>query len=420
MKPVSLFPRLKFFAIALANASVVLTLTACGGAGGSSSSAGPPPPPLPPPTPVVQPAKFAYVYNISANPVQGLGASITGFDVNGSTGALTSMAGSPFAAETGFGLAATPDGKFLYAGTDINLQTATSSVVRYAIGADGTLTKIDSTAAPVLHILSDFHLHPSGHFLYFVADTSAGTGTFGFQTGSDGSLTPIPGVPVVQPGWAIMDLAVSGNFLYATAVKGTGATGGGVWAYTIDQNSGALAPVAGAPFTFSVGPPLQGGTGNAPNTVFAAADTQGRFLFLMDNIDSKILVMAINSTTGALSEVGSPVPTPNFAPGHAALDPAGKIIFVASTFGGNLIQAFSIGANGTLTEVPGVPFNNGPITYTLKVDPTGTFLYVVNIDPGKVMVYSIAANGAITPISGSPFRTPEMNGTNPAFIALVQ
>ena len=39
----------------------------------------------------------------------------------------------------------------------------------------------------------------------------------------------------------------------------------------------------------------------------------------------------------------------------------------------------------------------------MAVDPTGKFAYVANFDSNNVSAYSIGANGALTPVPGSPF-----------------
>ena len=70
---------------------------------------------------------------------------------------------------------------------------------------------------------------------------------------------------------------------------------------------------------------------------------------------------------------------------------------------GNNLSAYSIGANGVLTPVPGSPFLAGSEPVSVAVDPTGKFAYVANAFGNNVSAYSIGANGALTPVPGSPF-----------------
>ena len=81
--------------------------------------------------------------------------------------------------------------------------------------------------------------------------------------------------------------------------------------------------------------------------------------------------------------------------------------------GGNTVSAYSIGAGGTLTPVPGSPFATGTKPLAVAVDPKGKFAYVANYDDNTVSAYSIGATGALTPVkrfalhSGDP---PHLSG----------
>src|SRR5258708_17186658 len=109
----------------------------------------------------------------------------------------------------------------------------------------------------------------------------------------------------------------------------------------------------------------------------------------------------------------APVPGSPFRARHlphsVAVDPTGKFAYVANagefgTFRGS-VSAYSIGANGALTPVPGSPFEAGLASHSVAVDPTGKFAYVVNAFADTVSAFSIGTCGALTPLSGSPFAT---------------
>jgi len=95
------------------------------------------------------------------------------------------------------------------------------------------------------------------------------------------------------------------------------------------------------------------------------------------------------------------------APLHA------QFAYVAN-FGSDTVSAYSIGAHGALTPVPGSPFAAGSLPDSVAVDPTGKFAYVVNADDGTVSAYSIGANGALKAVPGSPFAA----GIEPFSIAI--
>ncbi len=80
----------------------------------------------------------------------------------------------------------------------------------------------------------------------------------------------------------------------------------------------------------------------------------------------------------------------------------------------NNVSAYSIGADGALTPVPGSPFAAGSRPVSVAVDPTGKFAYVANDGDNNVSAYSIAANGALTPVPGSPFAA----GSRPLSVAV--
>src|SRR5260221_9132204 len=77
------------------------------------------------------------------------------------------------------------------------------------------------------------------------------------------------------------------------------------------------------------------------------------------------------------------------------------------------VSAYSIGANGALTPVPGSPFAAGTEPLSVAVDPTAKFAYVANAGDNNVSAYSIGANGALKPVPGSPFAA----GTSPRSVA---
>jgi DNA-binding beta-propeller fold protein YncE len=100
-------------------------------------------------------------------------------------------------------------------------------------------------------------------------------------------------------------------------------------------------------------------------------------------------------------------------PLSVAVDPTGKFAYVPNEIGNN-VSAYSIGANGALTQAPGSPFLAGNGPFSVAVDPTAKFAYVPNLFGNNVSAYSISANGALTPVPGSPFLT----GIGPRSIAI--
>jgi 6-phosphogluconolactonase len=200
--------------------------------------------------------------------------------------------------------------------------------------------------------------------------------------------------------------AIDNSFLYASEHE----SGGSIDAWTIDQETGALSPVAGSPFTL--------GTLALPAGL-AAANNVGRFLYVADV--AKIDAFEVGNT-GILSAVpGSPFPAGINL--YLALDPGDRFLFAANDGPPASILGFSIDpSTGALTPVPGTSF---PITSNetspmqlgqIVVDATGKFVYAALTLSNEVVAFSIASNGALTAVPGSPFAA----GTTPLGMTTVK
>ena len=215
-----------------------------------------------------------------------------------------------------------------------------------------------------------------------------------------GALMPVAGAPFAT-GVLPVSVAVhpSGRFAYvANSGIPTGAYS--VSAYVVNERSGALTEISGSPFA----------TGVQPASV--TVNPNGRFVYVADaGLDvGDIAVYAVNATTGALS----PVPGSPFAAGHEAtalaVSPNGRFVYVTNNIlefsdltGG--VSAFVVNATtGALAPVEGSPFAAGMETFGVAIHPNGRFAYVANALSNDVSVYGInATTGALTPIAGSPF-----------------
>ena len=185
-------------------------------------------------------------------------------------------------------------------------------------------------------------------------------------------------------------------------------TGGQLQAFQVSAS-------AATPLTSPLAVPL----GNSLSPEQAVVHPAGNVLYVLDT-DNNLHVFTINSTTGTPTEVGSP--TVAGAPsniGHAVIDPYGRFIYVSNDTD-NTIFGFTIDQtnNGALTNIAG----SGPLTTAnldgpedLVIDPTGTYLYVTNFNPGDVSAYKIdQTTGALSPLSTPTYAT----GSGPFFETL--
>ena len=317
-----------------------LLLVACG----SSSSS---------PTPMPQSASFLYA--VTYNNTQS--GQILTFPINASTGAL----GTPTSIATPqppLDSVALDGTKFLYVFQQ-PLTQPTALIYGYAIDqTTGALTAIASSpfSPPITTTLNG--ATASNNFLYiggnsFVNNLLAPT-ISAFSIASDGSLaSSVTGSPfdAAPPTNALAGfgpwLASQSQFVYATEFEGSSGQPGGVAAFKLDPNTGALTSVSGSPF--STGP-----VGSPAQIVYDAA--RGPFVYVAlsnpPSFQNLIAAFSVDQSTGALTPVpGSPFAAANTA--TLVLDPSGQFLFTGNS--GTSIVEYKVGSDGSLTSLPGTP-----------------------------------------------------------------
>jgi 6-phosphogluconolactonase len=169
-------------------------------------------------------------------------------------------------------------------------------------------------------------------------------------------------------------------------------------AFKIDVSTGAL----GTPTTVA-----------GPNDAAGiAAGPAANLLFVSDFGGEAVDVFSVNAGDGTLAPTSvAPLPQSTTTtrlprPDRSVTDPAGKYLYVSDSNSG-AVDAFAIGADGSLSLVPGSPFPAGDGPSGVAVDPAGKFVYVSdNYDPmGGISAYAIDSSGALTAVPGSPFST---------------
>ena len=134
--------------------------------------------------------------------------------------------------------------------------------------------------------------------------------------------------------------------------------------------------------------------------VWLAPPLRAQFVYVTNETSNNVSAYSIGAD-GALT----PVPGSPFAAGiqsySVAVDPTGKFAYVPNFNSAN-VSAYSIGADGALTQLTGSPFAAGQIPISVAVDPTGKLAYVANSLSNNVSAYSIGADGSLTQLSTSP------------------
>jgi 6-phosphogluconolactonase len=208
---------------------------------------------------------------------------------------------------------------------------------------------------------------------------------YGFTVSSTGMWTPTsPANVTATDNFGAMAIDPLGKFLFFA-----GFLAGNVTSYSITPGTGTLTVAGTAPASNS---------NNRPESM--TIDPSGRFVYVSNTGLNTVSTFVVNRTTGALTAAADTV-LPN-SPGNSAgsspigivTDPTGKFLYVAEY---TYVVCYSIDqTSGVLTPLatPTVP---GTDYFTLRLDPTGKYIYGTSGRSNSVSLYSInASTGALT------------------------
>lgn len=287
-----------------------------------------------------EPAAFAmWLSAIPARSVVYLAVASTNIEAwsaNPSTGVPTATSGAPFAIALNGRIAMSPDGNRVYAPTGTGLAT-------YSIGADGILAAVDSRSdSPGAG--AAVAVTPDGRFVYLASGPAQSRISTFSVSSATGALSPVAVNTLAPsdttfPGDAGMAISPNGRFLYLSSRS----TLGRIEAYTIASSTGGLSPVNGSPF----------GSPSSPKEL--VLDPSGKFLFVATG--SGVAAYAVDAASGALTAVaGSPFGFSSMA--HVAVDASGHYLY--ATYLSSAIAAFTIDpTTGALSAIAGGPFGTG-------------------------------------------------------------
>jgi 6-phosphogluconolactonase (cycloisomerase 2 family) len=303
-----------------------------------------------------------------------LDLTISALQINPASGSLTAVAGSPFAsgltldACQGISLAATPDGKFLMASSNGQIQT-------FSIAAGGALSLAATTPNCCTPMVS-MKISPNGLFLATSNQTSASVFTVNTTTGA---LTPVLGSPFPKTGTgtlAGLDFNSCGNNLLFGGEATATSTIADAWTVAA---SGALTAVPGSPF-HSV-------SGTNSNVVLLSPDNTR--LFESNQLSNSVNSFTVNAN-GSLTNIGSFGGTGFFHnPAGMATDQSGSFLYVADDpFG---IAVLRINGDGSLTNLSDTAINRpgsiqGLAAYPSRSCATADFSLTMTAAPNPVVV----------------------------------
>ncbi|UJR87220.1 Hypothetical protein I5071_110 (plasmid) [Sandaracinus amylolyticus] len=255
----------------------------------------------------------------------------------------------------------------------------------YRVLADGALEAVSATALDAGAHFYGLAVHPSGGFAY-AFDLDAGD-IVGYAIASDGTLTHLASSPVHVGGHPIAGIVdPSGGFLYVGFDDGST-----IRMLPIDA-AGALDLAAAVTTT------VDGSVSSF------AMDASGHFLFVA--YGAGIGVFA-RDAAGTLSPIGRATATTTVFGGSLALDASAAHLFNAHF----AVRGFTVAASGTLTDVAShalsTDVGSDSHARSIVTDPSGHFLYGINMANGHVNAWSIeAATGLLTMIDSETTVSP--------------
>jgi len=269
-------------------------------------------------------------------PIGGL-SEVLGFSIDQSSGALSVINGSPFAAQASDNtVTADPAGRFLFVG--------------------GTLSPL----------ISVYQINPT-----------------------TGALTSAPQSPVQSFNVVFANsLTVdgTGNFLYV----GQTFSSNPVAVFSINQSTGALTEIGGSPFPLGVAVLQADPIGKF---LLGVADSSGA------SGDQHIHVFSINPNTGVPTAVpSSPFATVNI-PFALAIHPNGNFVYASvadSTDTVTSLEGYQLNAtSGTLTALSESPFTTLPIVSNCQFEQSGLYAFCMNA--AGFSIFGVNANtGALS------------------------
>jgi hypothetical protein len=211
-------------------------------------------------------------------------------------------------------------------------------------------------------------VHPSGHYVYTVDYN--GDLVLSTINSTTGIVTPVTNGTFTgggQPGTAKAAIDATGRFLYEVFYISSTSTAA-IYSFSINQTSGALTLLTAPTTTFTTPSDiLIDNTGN-----FAYVIDSGD---LTTQVNGTVFAFQIDQASGALTTLAAmpSITTGDLTPFFGAIDPANKNLYVANE---TSISIFAIAANGVLSTTTPIKISGGQFLQSIAITPSGKFLYV--------------------------------------------
>ena len=291
---------------------------------------------------------YAYVANATTN-------TLSGFAVG--TGTLTAVTNSPYT--LGFSpqsLVVNPSNSLLYVG-------GTSLIYAYSIGSGGALSLLNNGSPVALGDAIAMDISPDGQWL-FVLDGN-GVSIDEYQINSvTGALTQQPGATYSITNATVvpraLKVAPDGDFIFAAL-----GTAGDI-VFTLNESTGVI---AGAQR-------LSLNSTTTSDNALAVSSGSSYLYIARSGTNGGVAAYAISANSGALSSLsGSPFAA-GTQPYAVALNKAGTDLYLANR-GDSTVSAYSVASTGGLTGLSGSPYSAGSAVAGLAADSSGDYLLAI-------------------------------------------
>jgi 6-phosphogluconolactonase len=337
--------------------------------------------------------QFAYTANNQGN-------SISQWKIDPATGNLTAAGANLTVCCSPDAVSLAPNGKWAFTATNNGLKI-------YAFAIDpttGALTAVPGSPFTNSQFVSghpnpDIAVDPTSHYLYLASLNDGTVGGFAIDQ-TTGALTPLMGAPygAGTGAGAIPAFSPNGKFLYVMNQNANTVSG-----YTI-ASDGSLSNITGSPFASGVTTPT-----------WISFTPNGGFAYVSGSGSNNIAAFTADPNTGVLTPIASGIYATNDSyPASITIDNAGKHLYVPNKHGAT-ISAFTINGDGTLTSIGSVAA--GGLTTFLQIEVNGKYAYASsgNATTNGLYGYAIdATTGALTALTGSPYVT----GSQPLFVTI--
>lgn len=340
-------------------------------------------------------------------------AGVASYRINPTTGALTGPTSTALSGAAPTSVVAHPSRRFMYvthaAGATVNNIGPNSVSVYHLNTINGTINGAAkgsvSTGAPAGYQSTMPAIHPSGKFLYVMNFDVASVNPLGFISlfiinGTTGALTLSTSV---TSGGDARPMGIAFNRL-------------GTLAYVLYGGSSSINPFATQVKVYSVnastgeltGPSsgvAAGVLGSGPWSI--AIDPNDKFIYVACLSTDQVITYSINSSSGALTNVGSTSVTPGSKLTSLAADSFGRFLFAGRQqpwLSKNLL-AYQINATfGSLTLTNSVLTSCiggacvGPVT--VVAEPQGQFVFANDVGQG-LSAFQVDANTGVLTSAGN-------------------